>query len=191
MRKSKSIIESADLQNYFYLNLSDLNKKSLCPVPEEMIYYSSTVMEKFSVSGNFFDVSNGKVQEKVLGIKMLEASQKSSLEQKRILRDVGDTALLVSGYFSNSVNTKILNVSYYIQLGQMAYDRLNTLSPELLNIPSFYRLMATSFENLTTLIRVMSKSNESDPFKHLLLEDHDDNGLKCMGILPTKTDKVS
>lgn len=191
MEKSDSIIESANLQNYFYQSLYELNKKSLCPVPEEMIYYSSTVMEKFSVSGKFFEVSDGKVQEKVLGVKMLEASQKNSVEQKRILRDVGDTALLVSGYFSSSMNSKILNASYYIQLGQMAYDRLNNLSPELLNIPSFYRLMATSFENLAALIRVMSKSNETDPFKHFLIEDFEDNELKSMGVLPNKTDKAS
>ena len=188
---NSEILEVASLQHYFYQNLSELNKKSLCPVPEEMIYYSSTVMDKFCESQNYFEVSEGKIQEKILGLKILEASQKSSSEQKRILRDVGDTALLVCGYFSSSFKTKMLNNKYYIQLGQMAYDRLNTLSPELLNMPCFYKLMATSFESLTTLISVMSRKNEADPFKHLLIEDYDDHQLHVMGVEPCKTDKAS
>lgn len=191
MGKEKSIIETASLQNYFYQNLSDLNKRSLCPVPEEMIYYSSTVMENFSVTGKLFEIDEGKVKEKVLGLKILEASHKNSLEKKRILKDVGDTALLVCGYFSSSINKKILDSNYYVQLGRMAYGQLNNLAPELLNVPSFYHMMATSFENLTTLIALIAKSNEADPFKHLLIEEYSDLELKCMGSIPNRTKKIS
>jgi hypothetical protein len=185
---SKEIVTVANLQSFFYKNLSDLNQKSLCPVPEEAIYYSSSVLERYCLTHEFFEQENGRVQDKVLGIKLLEASQKRTEEQRRIYRDVGDTALMVCGYFSNSVNKKLMDVNYYIQLGQTAYDRMNSLDPSFMDIPSFYKLMASSFEKITTLIDLFARSGQSDPLQHFLL---DDDKLKVMGITPNASKKVS
>lgn len=186
MSKSKEILEVTSLQSYFFQNLTELNNKSICPIPEEIIYYSSSVMEYYGLSSKFFEFQNGRAQSKILGTKLLEAQLKDRTEQKRIYKDIGDSALMVCGYFSKSIDKKILDLNYYIKIGQLAYLRLNNLSPELLNIPRFYKVMATCFVNTTKLISILSTVNNEDFYQKLLSEDFDETTLKLLGI--TKSD---
>src|SRR3989344_8830116 len=155
------IILSTNLKGFFFDGLSELNKKSLCPIPESVIYYSSDVLDKFALSEDFFEVSDGKVREKILGMKLLEATQFTREEQKRVYKEVGDMSLLVCGYFSESVNKKIVDTQYYSQLGRMAYSHLNNVIPSFLDIPSFYGMVATCFESLTTLMTIMATKDRN------------------------------
>jgi hypothetical protein len=45
-------------------------------------------------------------------------------ERIRQLKDVGDTSLYVSGFFSDSLQRKLVDVDYYIQMGGAAYSEL-------------------------------------------------------------------
>ena len=96
----KKIILQTNLKGYFFDGLNSLNKKSLCPVPESVIFYSSDVLDKFALSQDFFEVSEGKVREKILGMKLLEATQFTRDEQRRVYKEVGDMSLMICGYFS-------------------------------------------------------------------------------------------
>lgn len=158
-----------DLKSFFYDGLSSINNNSLTPVPEEAVYYSSHVLEKYSLSEKYFKIQNGKVSEKILGINFLEAEMLSRDLRQKVYKDVGDTALFLVGYFSNSINTKILNQKYYINLGQMAYSKMDEIYPNYLDIPRFYENLATYFEGVAQLLKAFSLTNTQDPFKHLLL----------------------
>lgn len=190
------IILSANLKGYFFEGLSEINKKSLCPVPESIIYYSSDVLDKFALSQDFFETSEGKVREKILGMKLLEATQFNRDEQKKIYKEVGDMSLLVCGYFAESVNKKIVDKDYYAQLGKMAYSHLNNVSPSFLDIPSFYGMVATCFESMTTLMSILaSKSRGEDAnliFKKIMREEAvSERELLASGVLPPQARKVS
>jgi hypothetical protein len=193
---AKKIILSASLQGYFFEGLLALNKKSLCPVPESVIFYSSDVLDKFTLSQDFFEVSNGKVREKILGTKLLEATQLPREEQNRVYKEVGDMSLMVCGYFAESVNKKIIDIQYYAQLGKMAYGHLNNIVPTLLDIPSFYSTVASSFEPLTTLMSILASTSRSEDqnviFKRVMKsEPMSDIEMLSGGIVPSRTDKVS
>lgn len=192
------IILSTNLKGFFFENLSEINKKSLCPVPESVIYYSSDVLDKFALSQDFFETSEGKVREKILGLKLLEATQVSRDEQKKIYKEVGDMSLMVCGYFSESVNKKIVDQQYYAQLGKMAYSHLNSVHPSFLDIPSFYGMVATCFESLTTLMTILATKDRNGVvdnnliFKKILnSESVSDKEMLVSGVLPTPTRKVS
>ncbi len=45
-------------------------------------------------------------------------------EQNKILKRLGDVALFVSGFFSDSLNRKIIDVDYYVAMGGSAYGSL-------------------------------------------------------------------
>jgi hypothetical protein len=192
----KKIILSTNLKSFFFEGLSELNKKSLCPIPEPIIYYSSNVLDKFALSDEFFETSEGKVREKVLGIKLLEATQLPREEQKKIYREVGEMSLMVCGYFSESVNKKILDTQYYAQLGKIAYSHLNNVTPKFLDIPHFYGIVATCFESLTTLMTLLAskeKGLEKNPVYLKLMKDENlsQKELLASGIVPSITTKVS
>jgi hypothetical protein len=193
---TKKIILSTNLKGFFFEGLSELNKKSLCPVPESIIYYSSDVLDKFALSEEFFEFSDGKVREKILGTKLLEATQMTKDDQKKIYKEVGEMSLMVCGYFSRSVRKKMVDTQYYSQLGKMAYSHLNSVTPKFLDIPHFYGMVATCFESLTTLITILASKEQGYEnnllFQKIMREDRvSDQEMLTAGVIPTSSRKVS
>lgn len=194
---SKKIVLQANLQGYFFEGLNALNKKSLCPVPESVIFYSSDVLDKFALSQDFFDITDGKVREKILGIKLLEATQSTREEQRKVYKEVADMSLLVCGYFSESTHKKLVDAQYYAKIGKMAYSHLNSMAPTFLDIPSFYNMFATCFESMTTLMTILATQNRTGIESNLIFkkvlrnEDVSEKEMLVSGIIPTPTRKVS
>ena len=167
-QENKLILESS-LQSFFFDQLLELNKKSQAPLPNETIYYSSLVMDRFGDAGQYFEVIDGKVREKILGVKLLESSHQNKTEQRRSLKDIGDTALFVCGFFSDSLNNKIVDTKYYQEVGQIAYRRLNIHVPDAYQMDSFYRVLSKSFEKLSLMMSLVSEqtfknSQENNPY---------------------------
>lgn len=194
---SMKIITASTLQGFFFEGLNDLNKKSLCPVPESIIFYSSEVLDKFALSQDFFEVSEGKVREKLLGMKLLEAMQMNREEQRKTYKEVADMSLLVCGYFSESVNKKIVDTHYYAQLGKMAYGHLNNVTPTFLDIPCFYSMVSTCFESMTTLMSNFATKNRYGSDNELIFrklmksEPVSEKELLVSGIISPGTNKAS
>jgi hypothetical protein len=66
-----------------------------------------------------------------LGITLMRALQGGGTEQRRGLRHVGDVALFISGYFSDSLRRSPVDVDYYMSLGGHAYRSLATIDQAL------------------------------------------------------------
>jgi hypothetical protein len=194
---TKKIITDANLQGFFFDGLNSLNRKSHCPVPESAIFYSSDVLDKFVLAQNFFDISEGRVREKILGLKLLEATQLSREDQRRVYKEVADMSLLVCGYFSESTQNKMVDTQYYGQIGKMAYQQLNNLSPSFLDIPSFYTMFATCFESITMLMTMLASLNRGQSDGHLIFkkvmsgEPVSEREYLVSGVIPQLTKKVS
>lgn len=59
-----------------------------------------------------------------LGARLALSLQAAGVAQRDGLRKVGDRSLFVSGFFSDSLNRSLVDVDYYIQLGEYAYGSL-------------------------------------------------------------------
>ena len=59
-----------------------------------------------------------------LGTRLARALQTAGVAQRDCLRKVGDQSLFISGFFSDSLNRSLVDVDYYIQLGECAYRSL-------------------------------------------------------------------
>ncbi len=68
--------------------------------------------------------SNTTVDDEPLALKMASAMEASPDERARHLKEVGDTSLYVSGFFAESLQRKLVDVDYYIQMGGAAYSEL-------------------------------------------------------------------
>jgi hypothetical protein len=68
-----------------------------------------------------------------LGVKLLRALDSGGSIQRLGLKQVGDAALFISGFFSDSLRGRLIDVDYYVSLGGYAYRSLgtsdDTLSP--------------------------------------------------------------
>jgi len=159
-----TILTDIDLKSYFYSKLLDLNKKSLAPVHHSVIFYTSEVLNRFVHSEAFFDVENGRYENKVLGTKLLEANHMNRESRKQVYKEVGDTALCLCGFFSNSLKRKIVDPSYYESLGQSAYLELNSMIPDCLDTPAFFKMLSGSFGNITSLLTLISDSQHNETY---------------------------
>lgn len=59
-----------------------------------------------------------------LAIRLGRALQTGGLEQRARLRSLGDFSLFMSGYFSDSFRRKVVDVDYYVSMGEYAYGSL-------------------------------------------------------------------
>jgi hypothetical protein len=62
--------------------------------------------------------------EEPLGVRFVKALQEAGARQRDELRRVGDRSLFISGFFSDSLSRRLVDVDYYIQLGEHAYGSL-------------------------------------------------------------------
>lgn len=158
---SSNLVLETSLQCYFFDLLENLNRKTSTPLPRETIFYSSLIMDKFGLAQELFDEEEGKIREKILGIKLMEASKLPRSMRKRELKDIGDTALFISGFFSDSLNTKLVDTRYYHDIGQAAYSKLNGLVPSFYDIDYFYNDLSRKFSSVALLIELLSKDLSS------------------------------
>ena len=157
MKKSNSsICLEASLQAYFFDELHRINQKRQEPLPDLSIYYSSLVIDRFSLSNQYFEKQeDGRVREKTLGIKLLKSEGLSESEKRRELRDIGDTALFLCGYFSNSINEKIIDINYYCEIGRTAYRKLDSYQESFYDYKGFFQHFSKQFHELTNMMSLL------------------------------------
>ena len=161
----KIVIEN-DLQSYFFESLSRLNVHNKLELTTETIYYSSTILNRFSQTNELFDVQEtGEIREKVLGLKLLELAEQPKVAQKQTLKEVGDTSLCLCGIFNEYVDRKIVDSNYYRQIGAIAYGRLNSVEPNYLDIPNFYDRLAKEFDKVAMALKYLTKDFFKNPFQ--------------------------
>jgi hypothetical protein len=59
-----------------------------------------------------------------LALRLTRALESGGMEQRARLRNLGDCSLFVSGYFSDSLTRRVVDVDYYVSMGEYAYASL-------------------------------------------------------------------
>lgn len=70
------------------------------------------------------EYANQTIDERPLALKMMDALEADPRERRSQLREIGDTSLYVSGFWSESFARRIVDVDYYIGVGESAYSQL-------------------------------------------------------------------
>lgn len=87
--------------------------------PEGVYYLSNLLAERSHVD---------RVEEPQTLVELhLQASQGDRGQQVRCYKDLGDQALVVSGFFDGKLRRSTVGVGYYTAMGRAAYDRLARL----------------------------------------------------------------
>jgi len=89
-------------------------------INEDSEYYLVNLLVKYMQS----DVFNNTAKDP-LAIKLHRSMIVEQAERVRILREIGDFALYMSGFFADSLNRKIIDIDYYIAMGGAAYFNLS------------------------------------------------------------------
>ncbi len=69
------------------------------------------------------DLTTTRLPDEPLGVKLASPGQAPG-ERVKSLKEVGDTSLVVAGFFAESLGRSLVDVDYYVSLGKSAYGQL-------------------------------------------------------------------
>lgn len=69
------------------------------------------------------EFTKARLTDEPLGMKLAQPGEDPS-ERVRNLKQVGDTSLYVAGFFAESLTRSLVDVDYYVGIGQSAYSQL-------------------------------------------------------------------
>jgi len=90
-----------------------------------------------------------------LALQLARAMESEGSVRREALRSVGDLSLFVAGFFSDSLNRKLVDIDYYVMLGGRAYESLSRIERETL-APAFAEL-AGSFLSFVDVLNDVSE----------------------------------
>jgi hypothetical protein len=90
-----------------------------------------------------------------LAIRLAQALESGGIQQRTTLREIGDVSLFVSGFFSDSLRRKLVDVDYYVAIGGCAYNALSRFDSDTLS-PVFGELS----EKFVGFVDVLSEVSE-------------------------------
>lgn len=90
-----------------------------------------------------------------LALRLVRALESSGMQQRASLREIGDVSLFISGFFSDSLRRKLVDVDYYVSIGGSAYTALSRIDADALS-PVFGELA----EHFGRFVDILSEVSE-------------------------------
>jgi hypothetical protein len=90
-----------------------------------------------------------------LAVRLARALEGGGAQQRSSLKDIGDRSLFISGFFSDSLNRKLVDVDYYVSIGGCAYNALSRNEAD-----TFSPVFAELAEKFAGFVDVLSEVSE-------------------------------
>ena len=90
-----------------------------------------------------------------LALQLARALDAGGTEQRATLKQIGDRSLFVSGFFSDSLRRKLVDVDYYVQIGGLAYGSLSHVESD-----AFATVFAELAEKFVDFVDVLGEVSE-------------------------------
>jgi hypothetical protein len=124
--------------------------------------YLIGLLEHFLITDNLYpvDEETGQTKTETLAEMYLRAGTLSSNgERYELYKKLGDSSLYVSGFFGDSLQRKLVDIDYYIEMGTSAYDSLTAYASDDL-IKKVYLEMAKKFNEFVDVLAHISQESD-------------------------------
>jgi hypothetical protein len=123
---SERILVGKSAQEYFRELVSDALAHRSLRIQEVTEFYLVNLLAQHLKRDRLFGGGEaGETSTEPLALMLKAALEGNREERYRHLRRLGDTSLFVSGFFGDSLARSLVDVSYYIAMGERAYDALS------------------------------------------------------------------
>jgi hypothetical protein len=102
------------------------------------------------------EFTTARVTDEPLGMVLAQAPDNPG-ERVRALKQVGDTSLYIAGFFAESLTRSLVDVDYYVGLGQTAYTRLARSLGTRRSIGEVYHELAAKFPRFVDVLAAVRK----------------------------------
>ena len=98
---------------------------------------------------------HGRFESEPLALQLSRALEAGGASRRQALRVLGDGSLFVAGFFSDSLNRKLVDVDYYAKLGGYAYQSLSQFESD-----TFATVFAELAESFVAFVDVLTEISE-------------------------------
>ena len=110
--------------------------------------------------GLLAEMTRTRLTDEPLGLKLAQTSVTDPGERVRTLKQVGDTSLYVAGFFAESLNRSLVDVDYYVNVGQSAYAQLARSLGSQRSITEVYEELAEKFPQFVDVLLEVRKRTD-------------------------------
>ncbi len=156
-------------EDFFSEAVDDAFKQRKLPPTPLANEYLVKLLTHYIFADNLFDETseNGKKTRSTLAELYLKAMNSEPSVRLDLLKKLGDTSLYITGFFSESLNKKIVDVSYYVNMGESAFSSLaSSVNEEAYS--SLYKDFSTQFIKYMEVLNCISKQTNLQKDSNLL-----------------------
>lgn len=184
---------------YFHeLVTTALESQGVNTKPEAEFYLVNLLNQFITTDRLFPRDAEGNSRQEPLALMVKEALEEPQPQQQRQrFRYVGDVSLYVAGYFQDSLNRKLVDVDYYIEMGGTAYHQAAIRSEEN-SFRDLYEELAHKFASFVDVLAEVSDKTTPRTEKDILrlyevwVRTKSERAAKALqeaGIIPNETVK--
>lgn len=132
------LITNLTVRDYFYDSVSTAAANQKQSFTAETVFYITNLLTQFSQSDRLFELTEEGYDIKPLALLYSDAINAETLGEKTAsLKYLGDVALFISGLYASSLNRSLVDVDYYVGMGENAYAYLADGNLQLVRELSF------------------------------------------------------
>ncbi|MBC7385924.1 MAG: hypothetical protein H7301_07160 [Cryobacterium sp.] len=189
----------AQPQEYFYEMLgAAFKRRSFRPTPEAEFYIVNLMNQFMTTDALYARNADGKHEPGALALLVKEAVEAPSAPtQRTMFRQVGDVSLYTAGFFQDSLNRKLVDLDYYIDMGGHAYREAASRHEEMA-LRQVFEELAGRFGQFVDVLAEISDQTMSKTERDLLRlydnwittkSERAERLLHEAGIIPTRSTK--
>lgn len=136
---------------------------------EPVKVYLVSLLEHFLVSDNLFvqDPSGKKTQETLAEMYLRAQSAELAHRRNDLLRRTGETSLYIGGFFGDSLQRKLVDIDYYMGMGEVAYGSLASVVRQD-NLADVYGELSGRFGKYVDVLTFVSQKSFIQSNQNLL-----------------------
>ena len=160
------VMRVRNLQDYFRTSIDDVVQRQKVDIDTHAAHYVVNMLTIFSRSDDLYEDDGEVYGLRPLALMLADAAGAESVDKRNaLLQRIGDVALFVSGFFSDSLARKAVDIDYYIHMGGNAYGSLSEEVRGTFRGNAFadvYRELAIKFQLIVDILNEIAEGPQAD-----------------------------
>jgi hypothetical protein len=146
------ILFGKSAHEYFRDLVAETLTRRRLKVREITEFYLVNLLAEFLDSEKLFVTHpDGSVEAEPLAFILLRSLRGTREQRFQGLKRLGDTSLFVSGFFGDSLSRSLVDIDYYIAMGERAYDALKDTARGPAKLDDLYGELSQKFGNFVDI----------------------------------------
>ncbi len=164
------LASAKNLLEFFRSEVSTALLNQKIEASQEAEFYLVNLLNEFSKTENLYTTSSDQTPtDEPLALMLGRAVEAPPATRNIILKKIGDISLYIAGFFEESLARKLVDITYYVNMGGSAYRSLSSLHTISSPMSQLFEELAKKFVPFTDILSEVSDKTHFHSDSHLLL----------------------